>query len=337
MPAPTFLPSESDTFAKLPCSSQMCQDVLDGTCAAADSEDCTDYELIFGDAETSGYLAIDTFTFGETSVPGIVFGCNGATHGDFSGASGVIGLGSGPLSLVSQLQLSNFSYQLGYADSDGDGTSETTITFDAAAAAVPQTKQRRRRSTPLLTSTLYPDLYYVNLIGIRVDGDLTGIPAGTFDLQEDGSGGVFLSTTAPETYLEEAAYHVVKQAIQAKLQLPPVDGSAVGLDLCYTAQSMASVSVKVLPKLTLVFDGDDATMDLRRANYFFKDNVNGLECLTMKPWTGGSLLGSLLQTGTNMIYDMDREQLTFEAAATSRVSPAPLKMIVAVVMWVLLS
>uniref|UniRef100_A0A0E0I7Y2 Peptidase A1 domain-containing protein n=1 Tax=Oryza nivara TaxID=4536 RepID=A0A0E0I7Y2_ORYNI len=347
-PAPTFHPDGSPSFARLPCASQICQDVLNGTTCgdvgdATTSDDCLGYEVTFSDGltNTSGYLATDTFTFGDgetetgtaTAVPGMVFGCSVDTYGDFSGSSGVIGLGRGPLSLVSQLGFSRFSYQLGHGDSDGGGTSETT-TIRFGDAAKPQMK--RPRTTPLLTSSLNTQVYFVNLTGIRVDGnDLTDIPAGTFDLHADGSGGVFLSTTMPVTYLEQAAYDAVKRAIQAKLQLPPVDGSAaVGLDLCYTAESMAGV--KAVPKLTLVFDGDDATMDLGRANYFFRDDDTGLECVTMRPSSGGSLLGSLLQAGTNMIYDVNSLQLTFEtaaaAAAASRVvSPMMMTKIVAVV------
>jgi hypothetical protein len=54
-----------------------------------------------------------------------------------------------------------------------------------------------------MTSDVYTDLYYVGLTGIHVDGEELDddIPAGTFDLRDDGSGGVFLSTTIPVTYL----------------------------------------------------------------------------------------------------------------------------------------
>uniref|UniRef100_A0A0E0MM39 Peptidase A1 domain-containing protein n=1 Tax=Oryza punctata TaxID=4537 RepID=A0A0E0MM39_ORYPU len=317
-PATTFRPNDSATFSPLACSSDMCVPVLRETCgraaANATGTRCDSYSLRYGSAaNTSGYLATDTFTFGSTAVPGVVFGCGDTSYGDFAGASGVIGIGRGNLSLISQLQFGKFSYQLlppeATDSKSDDGSADSVIRF--GDEAVPKTK--RARSTPLLSSTLYPDFYYVNLTGIRVDGNkMDAIPAGTFDLKANGSGGVILSSTTPVTYLEEAAYDVVRAAVASKINLPTVNGSAaLELDLCYNASSMAKVKV---PKLTLVFDGG-ADMDLSAANYFYIDNDSGLECLTIMPSQGGSVLGTLLQTGTNMIYDVDAARLTFETAA----------------------
>uniref|UniRef100_I1R6M3 Peptidase A1 domain-containing protein n=1 Tax=Oryza glaberrima TaxID=4538 RepID=I1R6M3_ORYGL len=271
-------------------------------------------------ANTSGYLATDTFTFGATAVPGVVFGCSDASYGDFAGASGVIGIGRGNLSLISQLQFGKFSYQLLAPEATDDGSADSVIRF--GDDAVPKTK--RGRSTPLLSSTLFPDFYYVNLTGVRVDGNrLDAIPAGTFDLRANGTGGVILSSTTPVTYLEEAAYGVVRAAVASRIDLPAVNGSAaLELDLCYNASSMAKVKV---PKLTLVFDGG-AEMDLSAANYFYIDNDTGLECLTMLPSQGGSVLGTLLQTGTNMIYDVDAGRLTFETAAAAAAAMSQMTM-----------
>ncbi|EEE53164.1 hypothetical protein OsJ_35998 [Oryza sativa Japonica Group] len=244
---------------------------------------CAPYSLTYGGsaANTSGYLATDTFTFGATAVPGVVFGCSDASYGDFAGASGVIGIGRGNLSLISQLQFGKFSYQLLAPEATDDGSADSVIRF--GDDAVPKTKR----------------------------GRLDAIPAGTFDLRANGTGGVILSSTTPVTYLEQAAYDVVRAAVASRIGLPAVNGSAaLELDLCYNASSMAKVKV---PKLTLVFDGG-ADMDLSAANYFYIDNDTGLECLTMLPSQGGSVLGTLLQTGTNMIYDVDAGRLTFETA-----------------------
>ncbi|KAL6841484.1 hypothetical protein ACP4OV_028627 [Aristida adscensionis] len=177
-------------------------------------------------------------------------------------------------------------------------------------AAVPQTG--RVRSTPLLRSRMHAGLYYVGLTGIRVDGrDLAGIPPGTLDLAGDGSGGVFLSTTVPVTYLVEDAYEALKQALGSSIQAQPASQGG----LCYTAQSMARVHQ--LPRLTLVFAGVDATMELRQENYFFRfnDGSRDLMCLSVLPSRDASLLGTLMQRGTTMTYnlagDAQEEQLTF--------------------------
>jgi hypothetical protein len=208
-------------------------------------------------------------------------------------------------------------------ESDSDGSSWFGFGFDSA------TQTKNSRSTPLIPSvvTPYSDLYIVNLTTIKVNAngeDLDGIPAGTFDLRPDGSaGGVFLSTTTPVTFLEEAAYDVVKKALAApSIKVQPVNnGSELGLDLCYTTQSLDNT--KPFPTLALVFDGVDAVMKLQRDNYFFSDNESGLDCLTILPFHGRSILGSLLQTGRNMTYDIAGAKHIFDVEAHTAAASSP--------------
>lgn len=308
MPAPavTFEPNRSASFSRLLCGGQTCQRVVNQTCAADGAGPCG-YVAIYGnDKNTTGYLANDTFTFGDAVVPGLVFGCSDLSEGDFFGASGVFGFGRGPLSLVSQLQLTWFSYF--WASSSDDSSGSSFVQFgDDKVVTTPNS-----RSTPLLANGVYPDLYFVNLTGIKVGGKLLrDIPGGTFDLRADGSGGTFLSTRVPVTFLEEAAYDALRNALARGINARTVNGSALGLDLCYTIGSLANLRV---PKVALVFDGAGAVMNLKRSNYFFRDNATGLDCLSMLPYRGVSVLGSLLQTDRNMTYDVAKEQLIFDDA-----------------------
>ncbi|KAF8670609.1 hypothetical protein HU200_050637 [Digitaria exilis] len=180
-------------------------------------------------------------------------------------------------------------------------------------------------TTPLYNSSAYPDLYYVGLTGVYVDGEeVAGIPAGTFDLQSNGSGGVFLSTTMSVTYLLSDAYSLVREAFASKISAQPY--STGSLDpLCYVNSSVN------VPELTLAFDVD-VKMELNEANYFFKynDGESEIQCLTVLPSVGASVLGSLLQTGTTMIYDLERGQLTLASEAPA----ASLAMAGALAVWV---
>lgn len=155
---------------------------------------------------------------------------------------------------------------------------------------------------------------------------LTGIPAGAFDVAADGnSGGVYLSTMLHITYLQPEAYYAVRRALVSQIKSQEVNGSALFggvFDLCYNLQAVAGLT---FPKLTLVFDGSPTpTMELTTVNYFYKHTPTGLQCLTMRetptdaPFS--SILGSLLQTGTNMIYDIAGGSLTFEKGAASALS-----------------
>ncbi|PUZ59043.1 LOW QUALITY PROTEIN: hypothetical protein GQ55_4G010000 [Panicum hallii var. hallii] len=289
-----FLTQKSETFNFLSCADnnycRYCSDEMNDRCG---------YTAEYSDS--SMYTAFDSFTFDTTAVT-MLFVCTeiDSAAGDYSGASGVIGLGRGQLSLVSQLGLSNFSYFL--APDVGDSDSDSQSQVQLGGVAVPQTG--RVHTTPLYRSSLYTDPYYIRLTGIRVDG---------FDFRSDGSGGAFLSTTMPFTYLLSDAYAVVREAFASRIFAQPLGQGSLD-PLCYSKQSMTGVE---FPKLTLVFEGEDAALELRTDNYFLSvgndDDQNGSElvCLTVLPSTGASLLGSLLQTGTTMIYDLNGEQLTF--------------------------
>jgi hypothetical protein len=313
-----FYPSQSSTMTEVPCTSATCQQFVPHSCTADVPQCVYAYSYNGGAAATGGYLATETFTFEEVDDPvdDVVFGCGLLSAGDLGGVSGVIGLGRGPYSLVSQLQAWRFAYH--FAPDDSVEGTESFIHFGDDAA--PRTTGAL--STPLLACTIpaYKNLYYVGLSGIQIDGQALAIPRGTFDLQPDGTSGVILSITVPVTFLDEAAYNVVRAALVRKIRLPVADGALLGLDLCYTSQSLAKVKI---PAMALVFDGG-AVMELETWNYFYLDAVSGLECLAMLPSTagGGSLLGNLIQAGTHMIYDLRGSTLTFESLEQAESPPS---------------
>ncbi|KAK1604378.1 hypothetical protein QYE76_028051 [Lolium multiflorum] len=320
--APAF--SESN----VPCASPTCLTALSKTANdCADEAGPCEYVYVYGledeGTNSTGYLAKETLTVGTgTGAPpisgSVVFGCSTETTVDLDGS---IGFSKGGLSILTQLHISRFSYFLTPDDSNSSSSTSVVLLGDQA---VPQTKHSR--STPLLQSNAYPDLYYVKLTGIQVDGEsLTSIPAGAFDLAADGnSGGVALSTSIAVTWLQEDAYNAVRQSLVSKIKSEPADSSGTDdevFDLCYTIKSVAELT---FPKITLVFDGvDSPAMELTTVHYFYKDTATGLQCLTMLPMPAdepiGTILGSMLQAGTNMIYDVGGGKLMFEKGAASSV------------------
>lgn len=328
----------SPAFSRVPCASKTCQRTLNFTDDSHCSGDCV-YQ--YGSDEygtnTTGYLAQEAFTVGGGAgtppiAGSVVFGCSSTLPVD--DYPGIIGFSKGPVSILSQLGISRFSY---FLTPDDSNSSESTSVVLLGEQAVPQTK--RSRSTPLLQSTAYPELYYVKLTGIQVDGEpLTDIPHGAFDLAADGSsGGVVLSTTYPITYLQENAYNALRQALVTKIASKPVNSSGTDdelFDLCYYMHSVAEMT---LPKITLVFDGEDSpAMELTTVHYFYKDDTTGLQCLTMLPTDaeGPSVLGSMMQAGTNMIYDLGGRQLTFEKGAATPMPVQVSRMAIASLLFV---
>ncbi|KAA8528181.1 hypothetical protein F0562_035568 [Nyssa sinensis] len=117
---PLFDPMKSSTYIELPCDSKPCQALQSSQCDNTKNQ--CQYSYRYGDKSyTNGVLTTDTFTFDSAggqaaAFPNSVFGCGYDNGGTFnSRESGLVGLGGGPLSLVSQLATEidqKFSYCL---------------------------------------------------------------------------------------------------------------------------------------------------------------------------------------------------------------------------------
>ncbi|KAF9608431.1 hypothetical protein IFM89_009797 [Coptis chinensis] len=129
-PTPIFDPTQSSSFSKLSCSSSLCKALSMSQC-----DDGCEYMYAYGDySTTQGTMATETFTFGQASVPNIGFGCGSDNEGSgFTQGAGLVGLGRGPLSLVSQLGSGKFSYCLTSIDD-----TKTRITVGKTLLAIPK-------------------------------------------------------------------------------------------------------------------------------------------------------------------------------------------------------
>jgi hypothetical protein len=303
---PVFDPSSSSTYATLPCSSSFCGDLPTSTCTS--SNKCG-YTYTYGDASsTQGVLASETFTLGKEKLPGVAFGCGDTNEGDgFTQGGGLVGLGRGPLSLVSQLGLDKFSYCLTSLD-DGDGKSP--LLLGGSASAISESAATAPvQSTPLVKNPSQPSFYYVSLTGLTVGSTRITLPASAFAIQDDGTGGVIVDSGTSITYLEVQGYRALRKAFVAQMSLPTVDGSEIGLDLCFQGPAKGVDQVQV-PKLVLHFDGG-ADLDLPAENYMVLDSASGALCLTVAPSRGLSIIGNFQQQNFQFVYDVAGDTLSF--------------------------
>ncbi|XXG43950.1 hypothetical protein AAC387_Pa01g3867 [Persea americana] len=104
--APLFDPSKSSTYRNLSCNSSMCGEVLNLGCSR--NRTCK-YHIFYGDRSYStGVLSAETLVMnssgrGSVNFPNNTFGC-GYDNGGFDNlTTGVVALGRGHLSLISQL------------------------------------------------------------------------------------------------------------------------------------------------------------------------------------------------------------------------------------------
>jgi hypothetical protein len=301
---PVFDPSSSSTYAAVPCSSSLCSVLPTSSCTSASR---CGYTYTYGDSSsTQGVLSTETFTLAKEELPGVAFGCGDTNEGDgFSQGAGLVGLGRGPLSLVSQLGFDKFSYCL----TSMDGTGKSPLLLGSVADISESAAVSQVQSTPLVKNPSQPSLYYVTLTGLTVGSTRIALPSSAFSIQDDGTGGVIVDSGTSITYLEVQGYRALKKAFAAHMLLPAVDGSEVGLDLCFQAPAK-DVDRVAVPKLVFHFDGG-ADLDLPAENYMVLDSGTGALCLTVMASLGLSIIGNFQQQNFQFVYDIAGEKLSF--------------------------
>ncbi|KDO42750.1 hypothetical protein CISIN_1g014537mg [Citrus sinensis] len=139
--SPLFDPKMSSTYKSLPCSSSQCASLNQKSCSGVNCQ----YSVSYGDGSFSnGNLATETVTLGSTTgqavaLPGITFGCGTNNGGLFnSKTTGIVGLGGGDISLISQMRTTIAGNQrLGVStpdiviDSDPTGSLELCYSFNS--------------------------------------------------------------------------------------------------------------------------------------------------------------------------------------------------------------
>ncbi|KAJ1700825.1 hypothetical protein LUZ63_000604 [Rhynchospora breviuscula] len=152
--------------------------------------------------------------------------------------------------------------------------------------------------------------YYLSLEGISLGTNNLAIQPAAFALQSDGTGGFIIDSGTTFTLLVNEAYLAVKSAIKSIVKLPVADGSTVGFDLCYFVGS--SSSPPSMPNL--IFHFDSADMVLPVDNYMVFGNQN-LWCLALfSSDISLSILGNFQQQNFHILYDVDKEVLSFAPA-----------------------
>lgn len=313
-PTPIFNPVKSSSLSNISCSNELCTDTGVFKC-----DNGCNYLYRYGDeSSTRGYMAKDTFTFGDSgSVNNVVFGCGVNNQGTgLANGSGLVGLGRGPLSLVSQLDIGKFSYCF-----TSMGENKTShVLFGALAdlnyssSSSSSTSGTKTRSTPLVQNPFQPSFYYVSLKGISVGETLVRMPKSTLKPNEvDGSGGMILDSGTTLMYLDEGVFGTIKELFTLHVKLgvskPP---GATGLDLCFDLPN-ADMSGVVVPKLKLHFEG--SVLGLPTENYMIsdlEDGGGGILCLAMAASSSGlSIFGNIAQQNLLVLHDLEKETVSF--------------------------
>ncbi|XP_020156884.1 aspartic proteinase nepenthesin-1-like [Aegilops tauschii subsp. strangulata] len=309
-PTPLYEPAGSSTFSKLPCASPLCQSMPSPFRACNASGCAYDYRYVVG--FTAGRLATETLTVGGATFREVTFGCSTANGGHMDNASGIVGLGRSPLSLVSQLGIGRFSYCL-RSDSEAGAS---PILFGSLASVTGDDVQ----STPFVRNPAVPvrraPYYYVNLTGVTVGATDLPVAPSTFGFTRAGAGGVIVDSGTTFTYFAEAGYVMLKQAFlsQTAGRLTRVSGAPFDFDLCFEAGGDLDVGAVPVPGLVLRFAGG-AEYAVPRLSYFDAVDEQGrVACLLVLPTRGVSVIGNVMQMDLHVLYDLDGGVLSFAPA-----------------------
>ncbi|KAK7385381.1 hypothetical protein VNO78_31098 [Psophocarpus tetragonolobus] len=262
-----YSPQASTSYGgSLPCYAPRCAQARGAQpCSSSNSNACT-FNQSYAGSTFSATLVQDSLKLGLETLPSYAFGCINSVSGESIPDQGLLGLGRGSLSLISQswsFYSGVFSYCL---------PSFKSPYFSGSLKLGPTGQPRRIRTTPLLRSPRRPSLYYVNLTGVTVGRVQVPLPTEylTFDPYK-GSGTIIDSGTVITRFVEPV-YNAIRDEFRKQVKGP--FGSIGGFDTCFvkTYETLA-------PSIKFRFTGLDVTLPYE--NILIHSSNRAVACLAM--------------------------------------------------------
>ncbi|KAE8701518.1 Detected protein of unknown function [Hibiscus syriacus] len=289
-----FDPEASSTYQAFSCDSQICQALSGEQCFK--TNDCQ-YNITYPEgSSTLGILSSDTLSIdsenGEKiAFPMSIFGCGRNNQVNFGhpGFAGIVGLGGGPFSLISQ-KATQINYRFSYCFAPDSAKSSGKLIFGQESI----TSRPGSVSTPLVSN--YPQsFYYLTLEGVTV-GNKTA-------WSSSSQGNVVIASAITLTILEQDLYNGVEAMVKDAIVEKPVQDPSGTFNLCYVAGTNINV-----PEMVFHFTGAD--IRLRPINTF---QVNGnLVCMMIVPTNSNpSVFGSYAQVNFQVEYDLQNRTVSF--------------------------
>ncbi|XP_043693575.1 aspartyl protease AED3-like [Telopea speciosissima] len=289
-----FNTAKSSTYKPVGCSAPQCKQVPNPTCGGTS---CS-FNLTYGSAAIAATVSQDNLALAQDPVPNYSFGCIKAATGNQVPPQGILGLGRGPMSLLSQtksLYQSTFSYCL---------PDFRSANFSGSLRLGPVSQPQLIKFTPLLTNPRRSSLYYVNMIGISVGRRLVNIPPSALAFDTTTGAGTIFDSGTVFTRLVQPAYIPVRDEFRRRVKAGPVS-SLGGFDTCY-------LQPVVSPVITLHFTGFNMT--LPPENFLIHSTAGSITCLAMaaSPDNMNSVLNviaNMQQQNHRVLYDVPNSRV----------------------------
>ncbi|XP_059654300.1 aspartic proteinase CDR1-like [Cornus florida] len=303
---PRYNPKNSSTFKEVSCRSNLCQYIERRSCPA-DNGSCQYLQTYVDTSYTSGFIATDTVTLGSTtgrsvSLPKIVFGCGLDNVGVFPGG-GIIGLGGGELSLISQLGYSiggKFSYCLVPSNPKSSGKLNFGDNGVVSGAGVV--------STPIV---LKPPVtyYHLTLEGISVGSERLDFYNSSLSSKASGfseEGNIVIDSGTTYTFLPPDLYLRLEFAVKKAIPLKPLENpQQFNFNLCYMTEEDFNA-----PIITAHFKGAD--VKLKQINTFVVINEH-VVCFGFFPTPiSVAFFGNVAQKNFLVGYDLQKKTVSFK-------------------------
>ncbi|XVF79019.1 hypothetical protein PTKIN_Ptkin14bG0185700 [Pterospermum kingtungense] len=303
---PIFDPSESSSYRYIWCRSSTCYQIsYEGMQRGCSSSSTCLYGVVYSNTTYSvGFLARETLTITSSDVfQGFFFGC-GQRNRFPNGrrASGVLGLGRGWFSILSQTANRYhkiFSYCIPPSE-------ESTGYLKFGSAYLPSSI----KFTPMSKSFEGSPYYGLDMVDIGVAGQRLNIDTSVFS-----TSGTVIDSASLITVIPPPAYKRLRNGFLSRMTKYPRAPAFENLRLCFDFSGYSTI---VFPIITLHFDGDvEVPIDARGILYF---NNIAQACLAFSENDGDNdvtIIGNFQQKGYEVVYDEGNGRVGFAPGGCS--------------------
>ncbi|KAL5707528.1 saccharopepsin [Ranunculus cassubicifolius] len=292
-----YHPSSSSSFKKIPCSSEMCQNLP--------------FSLAEYGSSANGVFANETVTVSLSNgrklrITDFIVGCSSVLHGSsFISSDGVLGLGYSNNSFSTKVRErfgGKFSYCL--VDHLSPKNVSSYLTFGDNKSFI--SSSSRMHYTELVLNVI-EGFYAVNVAGISVNGAMLDIPSETWDV--GGEGGVVVDSGTSLTFLAQPAYSVVMKALKSPLKGLVEEIEMKPFEFCFSSVGFGKTFE--VPRLVIHFE--DLVRFAPPVKSYVIDVADGVKCLGFMPngWPDLSIIGNIMQQSFLWEFDTVNNRLGF--------------------------
>ncbi|PWA60313.1 Aspartic peptidase [Artemisia annua] len=293
-----FTPNTSASYGPVDCGTSECTQARGLSCPTPTTGSCLFNQSYGGDSSFSATLSSDFLMLANDTLPGYLFGCIGAVSGKSIPPQGLLGLGRGALSVLSQSETfygGVFSYCL---------PSFRSYYFSGTLRLGPVGQPKSIKYTPLLKNPRRPSLYFVNLTGVSVGRVKVPIAPELLALNATTGGGTIIDSGTVISQFVPAAYNAIKETFRNQTQGPFTSLGA--FDTCFTV-----THEDLAPKVTLHFTGLNLVLPME--NTLIHSSAGSLACLAMASTNNANsvlnVIASLQQQNLRVLFDITNSRV----------------------------